>query len=202
MTLSTYAELQTSIADFLNRDDLTSSIPAFIKLAEAQMQRELRHWQMETRTTTPTTGQFTDLPTDFRSMKRVFLSGENGALKALSPQEMQRKRLTEATATSCYYAITAGQIELYPTPASGTLDMLYIANIPALTDSNTSNWLLTEAPDAYLYGSLMQTAPYLHNDERLTVWSSLFAGAISALNIASEYAQYGDGGLVAEVSHG
>ena len=42
MALSTYDELKASIADFLNRDDLTSVIPDFIKLAETGMNREVR----------------------------------------------------------------------------------------------------------------------------------------------------------------
>ena len=49
MALTTYTELKAAIADFLNRDDLTTSIDDFIRLAEAQMNREVRHWDMEKR---------------------------------------------------------------------------------------------------------------------------------------------------------
>ncbi len=55
MAIGTYAQLQSTIADFLNRDDLSVVIPSFIDLAEAQINREVRHWKMqaETNLTTP-----------------------------------------------------------------------------------------------------------------------------------------------------
>ena len=65
MALDTYANLKTAIADFLNRDDLTSSIDDFIDLAEAQMNREVRHWDMEKRATAVLNTQYTALPNDF-----------------------------------------------------------------------------------------------------------------------------------------
>jgi hypothetical protein len=52
MAISTYSELQSSMADFLNRSDLTSVIPTFIALGEARMNRDIRHWQMENRAST------------------------------------------------------------------------------------------------------------------------------------------------------
>ena len=52
MAISTYTELKTSIANFLNRDDLTATIPDFISLAESSINNEIRHWRMETRAET------------------------------------------------------------------------------------------------------------------------------------------------------
>ena len=49
MSLSNYTGLKASIADFLNRDDLTAVIPDFITLAEAQINRDIRHFKMEAR---------------------------------------------------------------------------------------------------------------------------------------------------------
>jgi len=64
--------------------------------------------------------------------------------------------------------------------------LVYYARIPALSDSNTSNWLLDYSPDIYLYGALMQSAPYLQNDERITIWSSLYLKAIDDLEISNQ----------------
>ena len=68
MALTNYTELKASIADFLNRDDLTAVIPDFITLAESGMNREVRHWRMETRKTAVLDTQYTALPTDFLSL--------------------------------------------------------------------------------------------------------------------------------------
>jgi len=63
MALSTYDELKASVADFLNRDDLTNVIPDFIKLSETVMNREIRHYEMEKRATAQLDTQYTAIPT-------------------------------------------------------------------------------------------------------------------------------------------
>jgi hypothetical protein len=66
---------------------------------------------------------------------------------------------------------------------------LYRARIPALADDNTSTWLLLDAPDVLLYGALGQSAPYLKDDARLTVWAALYQSAVDALNAESNSAK-------------
>jgi hypothetical protein len=68
--------------------------------------------------------------------------------------------------------------------------------------SNTTNWLLTEAPDVYLYGALVHTAPYLKDDARIAIWESFFAQGIDNLNISSSDAKYGGSGLVMKIKRG
>jgi hypothetical protein len=72
--------------------------------------------------------------------------------------------------------------------------LYYISELPALSDSNTSNWLLEHYPDAYLYGSLIHSAPYLKDDARLQVWAALYQSAIDAINAESEKAKFGGSG--------
>lgn len=197
MGLSTYSELQASIADFMNREDLTAVIPDFITLAEAQMQRDIEHWRMEKRAEVTLTDRYTALPDDFVKPIRLYVTGANRHLVPITQGEMQDKRYQNADAagTERFYCITAGEIEIFPSPSSGTLEMYYVSKIPALSDSNTSNWLLDEAPGAYLYGALSQSAPYLKDDERLIIWSTLYSNAVNALNQASMDAKWGGQGL-------
>jgi hypothetical protein len=94
-----------------------------------------------------------------------------------------------------YYAMTDGSIELLPTPAADrTLEMVYYASPASLSDSNASNWLLTYYPDAYLYGALVHSAPYLADDSRIQVWAALLQSAIDGINSDSEKATYGGTG--------
>lgn len=196
MPLSTYSELQTSIDNWLNRSDLAATIPDFITLAESQIQRDVKHWRRENRATTSITDQYTALPDDFYSPVRLHIQGQTGALTPITPAEMQDKRdqaLNEA-GEPCYYSITAQEIELFPTQTSGTLEMYYTQKIPALSDSNTSNWLLSEAPDIYLFGALQMTAPFLDEDrdtQRLQTWASLYVSAVRGLNKSSERGKWG-----------
>lgn len=200
MPLSTYAELQTAISDFLNRDDLTATVPTFIALAEAQLQRDVRHWRMENRADAQIDDRYTPLPEDWVETKRLTINCATGerSLRLMSLTDMQAQRERSMNTAGCPsgYAHTRGEIEVYPVPDGiYTGELYYIAKIPSLSDDNTSNWLLSEAPDAYLYGALMQSAPYLADDQRIAVWAGLYQAAIGGLNAAGEKAQHSGTGL-------
>lgn len=185
MSITTYAELQTAIADFLNRDDLTATIPTFIDLAEANFQRDVDHWRRETSTTTSVNSRYSALPSDFSSLVRLSLQGDHDALSPMSLNEMAKRRaqINNTAGRPTNYALTDGQIEMFPTPGDTyTLEWVYAQTIPRLSDSNTTNWLLDLAPDVYLYGSLVHTAPYLKEDNRAAVWASIYQAALDAVN--------------------
>ena len=198
MALTTYDELKTSIADFLNRDDLTSVIPDFITMAEAEMHRRIRHWRQEKRSTAELDTQYSAIPADFLEVISFHISsGDYRSLELISRAQMQdrRYRSGDASGKPAFYAITAGEIEVYPTP-DGTYDaeLYYYSRIPALSASNTSNWVLEYFPDAYLYGSLVHSAPYLKDDPRLQTWAALSKNVIDGINIESESSKFGGSG--------
>jgi hypothetical protein len=92
--------------------------------------------------------------------------------------------------------MTGAQFELYPVPDDiYTGELLYFAKIPALSDAATTNWLLTDSPDAYLYGALVHSAPYLKDDARIQVWAALYQSAIDNLNASSDNARHSGTGL-------
>ena len=199
MAITTYTELQSAITDFLNRDDLSSVAPTFISLAEADIQRRVRHWRMEKRSTAELDTQYSAIPADFVEVIRMYItSGDTKPLELISQGELldrKRKNLNTSGSPS-YYAITAGEIEVFPVP-DGTydLELYYISRIPALSDSNASNWLLEQYQDAYLYGALVHSAPYLRDDARTQMWAALYQSAIDAINLESEKSKFGGSGL-------
>lgn len=192
MAINTYATLVTAVENWLARSDLTDRIPEFIALAEAKFNRVLMHPGMETRSTAlvdtgSTEPEFVSLPGDFQTMRRVRLSSVTGkpALEFMSQTQIADYRYStdNVTGQPTKYSIMGSELELAPTPNDDyTLEMVYRANIPALTSSNTTNWLLTLAPDLYLYGSLLESAPYIKEDERLAVWASAVSTVIDQLN--------------------
>jgi hypothetical protein len=191
MALDSYSALKASVADFLNRDDLSSQLSDFVTLAEAQINRDVRHWRMETRATTTFDARYIGLPEDWVETIRVIADDNYRALQLLSTDQLERMRPGASAGAPQFYAHTAGQIELFPVPGeSYTGELLYYAKVPALSDANTTNWLLTDSPDVYLYGSLLQTAPYLRDDERAAVWAGLYSAAVVRLNDASNKAKH------------
>ena len=206
MAITTYTELKDSVADFLNRDDLASVVPTFISLAEAQLQRDIRHWRMEARASGQVSGgdQYMQIPADWVETIRLHVTG--GGTKPLTLQsratiaDLRAKKNDIAGGDLRFYAHADGQFELYPTPSEDTdFELLYVQKIPALSDSNASNWLLEYAPDVYLYGALLHSAPYLAEDARIQVWAQLYSAAVQRINQASDDAKYSGSGLTMRV---
>jgi len=195
MSISTYATLVTAATEWLARDQdatLVARIPTFIQLFEAKVNRDLFVPQMETRSTTVVDTasdepEFISLPSDFQTMRRIRLSSVTGKppLSFISGTQINTMRYASDNVTGqpTHYSIFGSEIELYPTPNEDyTIEMVYRQRIPALTATNTTNWLLLLAPDFYLYGVLLESAPYIKEDGRLQTWGLGYSAALDGLN--------------------
>ena len=198
MAITTYDELKSTIADFLNRDDLTAVIPDFISLAEARVNREVRHWRMEKRATAALDTQFTSLPSDFLEGIRLTLNTSNTKpLELVGNFEIAtiRAEVANTAGQPQYYSIMDGAIEVVPTPdTSYTLEILYYGSVNSLNSSNTTNWLLTYHPDVLLYGALLHSAPYLSEDARIPIWGAYYTSSVESLNQESQKSKSGGAG--------
>ena len=200
MAITKYSELKTAIADFLNRDDLTSAIPTFISLAEAQIARDVRSWRQERRVQTPLDERYEALPSDFIQAERLTLdSGEQ--LRLISVEDMAKYRANnDSPAKPRFFALSTDQIEYYPTPTgSEVLDMVYCARVASLSDAEPTNWILEKFPDVYLYGSLIHSAGYLQEDARSNQWAQLYSSAVAGINSESYRSKYSGGSLIMRV---
>lgn len=202
MAIGTYTELLAAAANWLARDDLTLRIPEFVTLAEAKFNRTLFHPQMETRTTlTVDTGSATPelltLPTGFQTVRSVRLSGVTGKprLNFLTQTQMEdyRYSIDNIAGQPTSFSIWGSQLELAQTPSLAyDVQLLYRTNIPALA-SNSTNWLLTAAPDLYLYGTLLEAMPYIQNDSRVSLWATGLQTVMEQLNALAERQSFDSG---------
>ena len=199
MPITTYTDLKTSIASWLNRDDLTSVIPDFISLAEAGINRDLRHYKMIERADATLNSRYVQMPADWMETVRFSItSGDTYRLELVSRDDMleYRQKTADTSGRPRFYANIGDTIEVFPTPdADYTMQLQYYAKTPALSDSNASNWLLLDAPDVYLYGTLIQSAPYLQDDARTQTWAALYAAALQSLQKASDDTRFAGSGL-------
>ena len=192
MSITTYDELKSTIADFLNRDDLTTVIPTFISLAEADMNRKVRHWRMEDRAVAVADARYIALPANFIEAQRIMLTSPAvQRLEMITQSDLMDRRSVDDTAKKpAYYSIVDGAFELYPQPdQSYDLEIVYYERLDSLSASITTNWMLEYSPDAYLYGSLLHAAPYLAEDGRVQVWASLYKNAIDGINLEDDKAK-------------
>jgi hypothetical protein len=194
MSLSTYSDLQTSIANYLARSDLTSQIPDFITFAENRLRRELRIRQMLKSVTTATvSGDATvELPSDFLEIRDfVVMTNPIQPLSYSSPSSLSNDPRTSEVGVPKSYTILASEFQVAPAPDGiYTLKMLYFAAPAYLSSSNTTNVFLNIAPDALLYASLIEAEPYLMNDARINTWGTMYDRAISSLTKSDEEGQY------------
>jgi hypothetical protein len=190
MSISTYSQLKSTIGDWLNRDDLVSAIPSFIALAEAQLERALRVRQMMERSTATIDTQYSALPADFLETK-TFKITSSAPIQPLQFATLEQMDDFDAANSSqqrpTLFTIVGNQIRVHPAPDSSyTAELVYYAKLPKLSDSNTTNWLLTSSPDVYLYGALLQSAPYLKDDERMAVWTTLYTAGLESIKTADQ----------------
>ena len=185
MAISTYTELKTAVANWLDRDDLTDRIPEFIALAETRMNRVLRLRMMEFKYTASTVGAQRNyaLPAGYLQMRNFQLNTSPiTTLSYVSPEIFDRLWGGSTGGTPQFYTILAGEIQLGPMPGSVlTMEMLFYKKITALSASNTTEQMLTDNPDIYLYGALLEAEPFIMNDERVGLWAKGFQQAVADL---------------------
>jgi hypothetical protein len=198
MAITTYSELKTAVADWLNRSDLTAAIPNFISLAEAQMSRQIRHRKMVTRATAAMDTPYFAVPADWKETIRFQLNTNpiTPLLYVTPEQLLEDSQVYSAGGQPMFFTTIGQQFEVLPQPdGSYDAELLYYAKLPALSDAAPTNWLLTESPDIYLYGTLAQSSPYLKEDERTAIWTSLYEKLVEDMRIADERARIGSSKL-------
>lgn len=199
MALTTYSELQTAVADWLNRTDLTAVIPDFITLAEAELKRRVRRWTRSTTITIDAGNE--DPPTQMAEAVAIRLLTGQGSLdvplRLCTPEMLweRRARNSGVTGRPTDFAFFNEQLQFAPEPdQSYSATLIYVEQLIPLADSpSATNEILEHAPDAYLFGALLQAAPYVEHDERIAVWQMKFDNAIEQLNEQRAREEYGAG---------
>lgn len=198
MTVTTYATLQSEIASWLNRDDLTSIIPTFIQFVESDVNSRLRHQKMVVRATATSDQEYVQLPTDWLEAINIHIVDGTQPLTYVTLNEADRINKQQIITSPTFYSIMDDALEIIPAPSSNIeIEMIYYGKIPALSVSNTTNWLLTKAPDLYLYGSLVHASPYILDDQRVGLFANMYNSRLDSLALESDKALHSGGPLVA-----
>jgi hypothetical protein len=197
-TITNYTTLQSTIADYLNRADLTAQIPTFIQMAEADMNTRLRTREMIVRAEATSNNEFVQLPSDWVEAINLHIVDGKQPLRFVTLDEADRIVAEKYYTQVIAYSLMNGALELVPAPGADVdIEMIYYGKIPALSEVQTSNWLLTKAPDVYLYGSLLHAQPFLMDDQRMPVFATLYNSRIEALNEESMKSTHSGSPLIA-----
>jgi hypothetical protein len=199
MAIGTYSELQTAVANWLDRDDLTARIQEFIALAEARMNRILRLAIMLNVDETTLGGATKlvagtrdySLPSGYLQMLDFHLrTSPITALSYITPENMNRMWAGSQSGRPESYTILSDnssgtpikKVRLGPAPDSAyDYSITFYKKIDALSITNTTEQMLTNNPDIYLYGALMEAEPFLMNDARVQLWATAYQQAVADL---------------------
>lgn len=182
MSLATYTDLLASVASWMNRTDLTAVIPDFVTIVEGRLARDLRvRMQLVTSTlTTLTTTRNVALPADWLEFENVSIAGATATdqetpCQYVNIEHMDAKYPQMGPSGRPYVYSIEGQNVLFgPQPDSTyTVNIMYYARLPGLA-ANSTNWLMTNYPNAYLYGCLREGAFFTKDAAGAAQWDGLY----------------------------
>jgi hypothetical protein len=190
---TSYDNLKTNIADYLARGDLNDKIPMFVALAEKRLNRDLRLRQtLQQSTYTLDSGFQVPTPTDFLEMKDIHIDANpivNLNFKTVS--QFYRLDNVSGSGNPINYTLVSNNFVLAPRPTgSSVINMTYYKIPKILSDTNASNEYLDVCPDLLLYASLVESAPFLMNDERLTTWEALYTRGLTSITKSDEQSEF------------
>jgi len=189
MALSTYTELKSAIANWLNRSDLTSEISSdFIVLTEADLNAKLRIRQMHDQTTITINAETETVPTGFLQVRDFYIlsNGQKFPMTFISPAQMDSVKASSTTGVPTSYTILGSTFRFAPRPDSTYTGILnFYKKFTALSSQNTSNYILTDHPAVYLYGSLFHAANFLggFDPNQVQQWSAMYQTALERIEL-------------------
>jgi len=196
MALTSYSTLKTAVANWLNRSDLTDEIADdFITLTEADFNSKLRVRKMIAQTSFTIDSETEALPTGFLQVRDIYiLSGSTKyPLRYMTPPQMDQVKGTSQTGIPLSYTILGDTFRFMPKPDSNyTAYINYYKSFDALSDTTTTNYILTSHPSIYLYGSLFHAANFLGgiNPQQVQTWSQMYQTAMERLELNDREDQF------------
>lgn len=193
MAITNYTELQTAVGNWLGRGDLSSRIPEFIALAEADIRRDLRDKKVVGPLTLTAGTASKALGATVKELEslRYNTSSLQWPLREKSPAGLAEIRRTGSGIPQAY-SVVNGTVYFDINPADAyVLEMTYLEALTPLSGGAPANNTLTNSPDIYLYGALRHAAPYLEHDERIATWKTMYEEAVMKENIYRERQEFG-----------
>jgi hypothetical protein len=201
MALTNYTGLVQTVQDYLVQEDIsTDNVGTFIELCEAKLNRELRHMLMiESQVGDIPALGLVPLPGGFIEISNHSVGGSvSVAPEYIPPNDLALMRQNMPTGQPRYYTLSVlnffnakiHTVLFAPLPAdTHQYNIQYYSELPGLSPIVTTNWLLDKYPDVYLYGCLLEAAPFLIDDSRLQTWSTLFEQSKASVMKVSQRAQ-------------
>lgn len=199
--ITNYATLQTAVADYLAKSNLTTFIPNFIQNAENKLYRTLNLRNEETALSVAISSGVAAVPADFKALRFAYFDATPVTVLNWVPlTEVYYDYPNRGSSTTPAVISREGSNFVFgPVSKDGTLKGIYYAKQDPLRTTDPS-WYVTNAPEVLLYGSLLEAAPFIHGDERIPVWKAFYDEAVETLKAENRNADVSKGSLRVRVS--
>jgi hypothetical protein len=189
MSIATYSELVTAITRWTKRSDISTYVADYIMLAESRLyngddgqlpSKALRLRLMQSQESGTITGATIAFPTRYLETisLRAVSSGSSYPLRYLAPANFSER--VNNTTDAGFYSILNNTIVTAGSGA-GAYQHDYYAKLLPLNSTNTTNALLTEAPNVYLFAACLEAALDLRDEQLEAQMYRRMVGAINAL---------------------
>jgi hypothetical protein len=192
--IRTYADLKQKVGEWLNRTSLSDVIPDFVQLAETAIRRDVKtRAQEQLATGTSDASNTFPVPADFISARRLAFGSHR---KDYVSPVVYTDKLARCSQDDDYTII--GQT-VYVLGVAGAYVLLYWQAFPPFYADPDTNWLLTNAPEVYLWAACEKGALYLKDYDAAADFGARYAKAVSEINAAEEDARFSGAPLVLPV---
>lgn len=202
---STYAQGQLDVAAWLHRTgdtSITAFIPDFIRLAELRIYRDLRVRAMEASLSSAIASGVIAVPTGYVGMKYAYIDGT--PVQTLTRKDSEWISVNYPTRSSDdkpkFFAREADNFIFGPYPDDGyTVKGVYYKRLDALSDTNTTNWFTTNAPDLLFWGSMLESAIFTDDEQHISLYQSKYDGVGQRIQREDEAEEFSGSVLAATV---
>lgn len=202
MSITTYSELKTSVGNWLARSNLTAYTGDFITLGEKRIFRDLRIRAMEASLSSSIAAGVIAVPSGYVEMKYAYIDGTPiGKLTRKDAEWMYHNYPTRSSDSKPkFFAREADNFIFGPYPDSTyTVKGVYYKRLDALSDSNTSNWFMVNAPDLLLFAALCEAEPFLKNDARIPLWEAKYKSVKDSIQNEDNQEEFSGGPMAVSV---
>lgn len=163
--ITNYTTLIAEVKLWLNQVPTDDTVKGWIQLAEADFRRTLATLDNEERSkATVPSGGFIALPDGFNGLRQAYIVGSpDKPLTFISPSELTS--LGTVSGDPFYISIMDGQFKFAPDAEGSEIEVIYFRKLIDLSDSNATNFLVTDYPDVYLAGTLAVAQKFLRDDQ-------------------------------------
>lgn len=202
MSIASYAEVKTAVANWLNRSDLTTYIPDLVRFGEIRIYRDLRLRTMETVLNSTISSGVLALPADYVDLRYAYVNGATVQfLERKSPEFIYTKYPIRSVDGLPKYIAREGDNFIFgPYPDSNyTIKGIYYKRLTALSDSNTTNWFTTNAPDLLVFAALIESEVFVKNDARMPMWQAKYDQILEQIANEEQRERYSGSSLATSV---